>query len=231
MGSARSNIFAPGPPAAAAGPKVHVETPSPAGLTAPRPNTDQVPVTLEKALEIRVKRGISSATIPSQNSLNKKMQKLVIEGGQPLSGTIVPAGNKNAALPCIAAALLTDEDVCSRTCRASATSTRCSRCSRTSASPSSGATTTSWCSNASGVDHQDLDEAARQRDSRLLPARRSAAGALRPRRDAAARRRRDRPPPARSAPRRLSRARRDRRRQRPLDHDRRPQTGSARPTS
>ena len=39
------------------------------------------------------------------------MQKLVIEGGQPLSGTIVPAGNKNAALPCIAAALLTEDDV------------------------------------------------------------------------------------------------------------------------
>lgn len=39
------------------------------------------------------------------------MQKLVIEGGQPLSGTITPAGNKNAALPCIAAALLTDEEV------------------------------------------------------------------------------------------------------------------------
>ena len=39
------------------------------------------------------------------------MQKLVIEGGQPLSGTVVPAGNKNAALPCIAAALLTDEEV------------------------------------------------------------------------------------------------------------------------
>ncbi|MBK5230507.1 MAG: UDP-N-acetylglucosamine 1-carboxyvinyltransferase, partial [Thermoleophilia bacterium] len=39
------------------------------------------------------------------------MQKLVIEGGQPLSGTIVPAGNKNAALPCIAATLLTDQEV------------------------------------------------------------------------------------------------------------------------
>ena len=39
------------------------------------------------------------------------MQKLVIEGGQPLSGTIVPAGNKNAALPCIAAALLSEEEV------------------------------------------------------------------------------------------------------------------------
>ncbi len=39
------------------------------------------------------------------------MEKLVIEGGTPLSGTIVPSGNKNAALPCIAAALLTSEEV------------------------------------------------------------------------------------------------------------------------
>jgi UDP-N-acetylglucosamine 1-carboxyvinyltransferase len=39
------------------------------------------------------------------------MQKFVIEGGVPLSGTIVPAGNKNGALPILAAALLTDEEV------------------------------------------------------------------------------------------------------------------------
>ena len=39
------------------------------------------------------------------------MEKFVIEGGYPLSGTIVPAGNKNAALPALAACLLTDEDV------------------------------------------------------------------------------------------------------------------------
>ncbi|MCB0881632.1 MAG: UDP-N-acetylglucosamine 1-carboxyvinyltransferase [Thermoleophilia bacterium] len=38
-------------------------------------------------------------------------QRFVIEGGRPLSGTIVPAGNKNAALPIIAAALLSDEEV------------------------------------------------------------------------------------------------------------------------
>ena len=31
------------------------------------------------------------------------MEKFVIEGGYPLSGTIVPAGNKNAALPALAA--------------------------------------------------------------------------------------------------------------------------------
>ncbi len=39
------------------------------------------------------------------------MDKFVIEGGYPLSGTVVPAGNKNAALPIIAASLLTDEEL------------------------------------------------------------------------------------------------------------------------
>lgn len=35
----------------------------------------------------------------------------IIEGGFPISGTITASGNKNAALPCIAAALLTGEKV------------------------------------------------------------------------------------------------------------------------
>ncbi|WP_028064289.1 UDP-N-acetylglucosamine 1-carboxyvinyltransferase [Solirubrobacter soli] len=39
------------------------------------------------------------------------MEKFVIEGGVPLSGTVVPAGNKNAALPLLACALLTEERV------------------------------------------------------------------------------------------------------------------------
>jgi UDP-N-acetylglucosamine 1-carboxyvinyltransferase len=39
------------------------------------------------------------------------MPKFIVEGGHSLSGTIRPAGNKNAALPCIAATLLTDEEV------------------------------------------------------------------------------------------------------------------------
>src|SRR5829696_355624 len=43
--------------------------------------------------------------------LPRLMDKFVIEGGFPLSGTIVPAGNKNAALPTLAACLLTDEEV------------------------------------------------------------------------------------------------------------------------
>jgi len=39
------------------------------------------------------------------------MDKFVIEGGRPLSGTVTPSGNKNAALPLLAACLLTDEPV------------------------------------------------------------------------------------------------------------------------
>lgn len=39
------------------------------------------------------------------------MEKFVIDGGVPLSGTVVPAGNKNGALPIIAAALLTSDEV------------------------------------------------------------------------------------------------------------------------
>jgi UDP-N-acetylglucosamine 1-carboxyvinyltransferase len=39
------------------------------------------------------------------------MDKFVIEGGYPLSGEVVPAGNKNAALPILAASLLTEEKI------------------------------------------------------------------------------------------------------------------------
>ena len=39
------------------------------------------------------------------------MPKFVVQGGKRLSGSIRPAGNKNAALPMLAATLLTDEDV------------------------------------------------------------------------------------------------------------------------
>jgi len=39
------------------------------------------------------------------------MAKFVVEGGHPVSGAIRPAGNKNEALPILAAALLTDEEV------------------------------------------------------------------------------------------------------------------------
>jgi UDP-N-acetylglucosamine 1-carboxyvinyltransferase len=39
------------------------------------------------------------------------VDKFVIQGGVPLSGTLVPAGNKNAALPLLACSLLTAEEV------------------------------------------------------------------------------------------------------------------------
>jgi UDP-N-acetylglucosamine 1-carboxyvinyltransferase len=39
------------------------------------------------------------------------MEKFVIQGGVPLSGEITAAGNKNAALPILAACLLTEEEV------------------------------------------------------------------------------------------------------------------------
>jgi UDP-N-acetylglucosamine 1-carboxyvinyltransferase len=39
------------------------------------------------------------------------MPKFIVEGGHRLRGTIRPAGNKNAALPIVAACLLTDEEI------------------------------------------------------------------------------------------------------------------------
>ncbi|MFM9044201.1 MAG: UDP-N-acetylglucosamine 1-carboxyvinyltransferase [Solirubrobacterales bacterium] len=39
------------------------------------------------------------------------MEKFVIQGGVPLSGEVIPAGNKNAALPILAASLLTEEEL------------------------------------------------------------------------------------------------------------------------
>lgn len=39
------------------------------------------------------------------------MSKYIIDGSFPINGTITASGNKNAALPCIAACLLTDEEV------------------------------------------------------------------------------------------------------------------------
>ncbi len=39
------------------------------------------------------------------------MEKFVIEGGVPLCGTVVPAGNKNGALPILAASVLTREEI------------------------------------------------------------------------------------------------------------------------
>src|SRR6266540_4323879 len=39
------------------------------------------------------------------------MERFIVEGGRRLEGTIRPGGNKNAALPILAACLLTEEPV------------------------------------------------------------------------------------------------------------------------
>jgi UDP-N-acetylglucosamine 1-carboxyvinyltransferase len=39
------------------------------------------------------------------------MRRYVVEGGHPVRGKVRPSGNKNSALPCLAATLLTDEPV------------------------------------------------------------------------------------------------------------------------
>src|SRR5437763_14582431 len=55
--------------------------------------------------------GTLAPPLGSPDAAASRMEKFVIEGGHPLSGTIVPAGNKNAALPALAACLLTEEEV------------------------------------------------------------------------------------------------------------------------
>src|SRR5919201_4211803 len=42
---------------------------------------------------------------------SRAAESFLIEGGRPLSGTVRAAGNKNGALPILAACLLTDEPV------------------------------------------------------------------------------------------------------------------------
>src|SRR2546422_3445426 len=49
--------------------------------------------------------------MPAEALTAELMQSFVIEGGQRLSGTVTAAGNKNGALPILAATLLTSEPV------------------------------------------------------------------------------------------------------------------------
>ena len=51
------------------------------------------------------------APSPSHRTGEPSMPRFVVEGGSVLQGSIRPAGNKNAALPAIAATLLTAEEV------------------------------------------------------------------------------------------------------------------------
>src|SRR5689334_18523388 len=58
-------------------------------------------------------RAARSSSSPSPSTAPSRMSALqfVVEGGHTLSGTIRPSGNKNAALPIVAAALLAEEPV------------------------------------------------------------------------------------------------------------------------
>src|SRR5215211_5348024 len=51
------------------------------------------------------------ATTSAAGTTRPLMEKFVIDGGAPLSGTVVPAGNKNGALPILAASVLTTEEI------------------------------------------------------------------------------------------------------------------------
>src|SRR5205807_6002550 len=59
----------------------------------------------------RLKPATKAQVRGTRASLRADMEKFVIEGGTRLSGTIVPAGNKNGALPILAACLLTEDEV------------------------------------------------------------------------------------------------------------------------
>src|SRR5437763_3392901 len=98
------------------------------------------------------------------------MEKFVIEGCVPLSGTIVPAGNKNGALPILAACLLTEDEVVLRNVPRIADAEAMALLLETLGA------TVEWLGpgevsvNASGVDRYDVDRelAERIRASFLL---------------------------------------------------------------
>ena len=158
-----------------------------------------------------------------------RMEKFVIEGGYPLSGTIAPAGNKNAALPLSRPASSPRRTSCCATFRASRTWRRWSACSSGMGVRSSGRRERVRPERGRRPPRQGRCRAGRA-DPRLVPAGGAAAGPLRHRRHAAARRRRDRPPPARSAPRRVPRPRAEHR-ARPRQRLRAAAAASSRATS
>ena len=123
----------------------------------------------------------------------------MIEGGRRLSGTVRAAGNKNGALPILAATLLTSEPVTlTNVPRIRDVDTMLELLADVGAD-------VAWTgANEVRVARGRHREArarpgALRADARVVPPRRAAARAARPRDRASARRRRDRPPPARPA--------------------------------
>src|SRR6202453_3990651 len=62
-------------------------------------------------MAVTLARRSSGGPIMGRRARVQPMDKFVIEGGVPLSGTMVPAGNKNGALPILAASVLTEDEV------------------------------------------------------------------------------------------------------------------------
>ena len=56
-------------------------------------------------------RGLLGLRRARSDAIVKPMERFIITGGTPLSGTVIPAGNKNAALPILAASVLTDGEL------------------------------------------------------------------------------------------------------------------------
>ena len=139
------------------------------------------------------------------------MEKFVIEGGVPLSGTIEPAGNKNGALPILAACLLTDDEVILRNVPKIRDVEAMTLLLEALGAQVSWRGPGEVAIDTSTVDCTEVDRRARRGDPRIIPARRSAAGPVWPCEDAAAGRRCDRPPAPRSPPGRLPGPGRERR--------------------
>ena len=150
---------------------------------------------------------------------------------QPLSGTVVPAGNKNAALPVLAATLLTEEEVVLRNIpRIRDVEAMVGPAARAGGHRRVARATTCWpC--APPTRRGGARPGADRADPRLLPAGRPAAGPLRLGPHAAPGRRRDRPPAPGSPPGRLPRAGRRRWRAAATTASPRPPGGCGRATS
>ena len=87
------------------------------------------------------------------------MEKFIIQGGVPLSGEIVPAGNKNAALPILAACLLTEEELVVRNVpRHPRRASPCSDCWSDSVSRSPGRARTRSACGPTSISGTEVDE-------------------------------------------------------------------------
>src|SRR4051812_9514489 len=64
---------------------------------------------VDMAVTLAQRLGRKLAATPPPDPAPPLMEKFVIDGGVPLSGTVTPAGNKNGALPILAASVLTTD--------------------------------------------------------------------------------------------------------------------------